>query len=464
MDQKRTLILALIGCALLWLAACSPVSSSSSSATAATPTPLPTPIIPEKPTYTVQMGTVVQTLSFTGRASPVQEQELYFEADGVVDQVFVERGDWVQAGDLLAQLDISNLERQLAQQQLSLQATELKLQDAEDTLVKDKAQAQVALEDAQRKLNQARTVDTQITILQANNTLDSAITARDKAQDAYDTAWDVARDWELGDPQRADRLVSERETATANLLSAENNLVLAQLQYRQTMLSVENELETRQREVDAAQLAIEELDEGIDPQLTIDLENARLDIEEIELEIAASQLLAPFSGEITSLGIEPGNKATAYAAVLVLADSTNLEITADLGSEELSEMSINQESLITLRNRPEETLNGYVRLLPYPYGGGTGEATSDDTAAHVALTGDVTLQMGELATVVIVLQEKENVLWLPPAAIRTYQGRDFVVIQLEDGQKRADVLLGIETDERVEIMAGVEAGQTIIGE
>ena len=55
----------------------------------------------------------------------------------------------------------------------------------------------------------------------------------------------------------------------------------------------------------------------------------------------------------------------------------------------------------------------------------------------------------------IVLEEKENVLWLPPAAIRTYQGRDFVVVQHADGsQQRVDVLVGIATDERVEIRPG----------
>ena len=69
-----------------------------------------------------------------------------------------------------------------------------------------------------------------------------------------------------------------------------------------------------------------------------------------------------------------------------------------------------------------------------------------------------------LAMVVIVLEEKESVLWLPPAAIRTFQGRDFVVVQLEEGQKRVDVLLGIITDERVEIVQGLEEGQIIVGE
>jgi hypothetical protein len=112
-----------------------------------------------------------------------------------------------------------------------------------------------------------------------------------------------------------------------------------------------------------------------------------------------------------------------------------------------------------------------VRQLPYPYGGTTVDTGDDDTAVHIAIEGEaapsagVDMALGELATVSIVLQEKDDVLWLPPAAIRTYQGRDFVVLQLADGsQKRVDVLLGIATDERVEITAGLEEGQTVVGE
>jgi len=36
--------------------------------------------------------------------------------------------------------------------------------------------------------------------------------------------------------------------------------------------------------------------------------------------------------------------------------------------------------------------------------------------------------------------------------------------QLDEGQQRVDVLLGIETDERVEIVQGLEEGQVVVGE
>ena len=156
----------------------------------------------------------------------------------------------------------------------------------------------------------------------------------------------------------------------------------------------------------------------------------------------------------------------AYRTALVLADPSELEITAELGSDALSEMSVGQLAALTLRSRPEEDFSGAVRQLPYPYGGGTGETDETDTAVRISLDDpDVELEMGELATVIITLEEKDGVLWLPPVALRSFQGRTFVVVQEEDGsQRRVDVRVGIESDERVEILEGLEEGQIIIGE
>jgi hypothetical protein len=164
------------------------------------------------------------------------------------------------------------------------------------------------------------------------------------------------------------------------------------------------------------------------------------------------------------LGVREGGLATAFKSVLVLGDPGALEITADLGANELSQMSVDQAATIRLLNRPEQDWSGHVRQLPYPYGGGAGGRTEDDTATRVALDDpNVTLEIGELATIIIFLEQKEDVLWLPPAAIRSFQGRDFVVIQEGDTQRRADVRLGLESDERIEIVDGVEEGQIIVG-
>src|SRR5512143_94343 len=126
---------------LLLLTAC----SSGASDAEPTPTPLPTPVVAEKPTYIVQRGSVTKSLEFTGRVDPVKQQDLFFRTDGFVRSVKVERNDQIKAGDLLADLEIGDLENQLAEAQL-------KLKEAERTSDTALADAEVEWEKARLQL------------------------------------------------------------------------------------------------------------------------------------------------------------------------------------------------------------------------------------------------------------------------------------------------------------------------
>jgi hypothetical protein len=113
--------------------------------------------------------------------------------------------------------------------------------------------------------------------------------------------------------------------------------------------------------------------------------------------------------------------------VAVVSDPA-LGTTADLEASDVAELSAEMPAIIRLRNRPEQDLIGFVRQLPFI--GGSDATNDDDKAVHVGLQDkNIALELGELATVIITLKQKDNALWLPPAAIRTFQGRDFVVIR-----------------------------------
>jgi multidrug efflux pump subunit AcrA (membrane-fusion protein) len=115
---------------------------------------------------------------------------------------------------------------------------------------------------------------------------------------------------------------------------------------------------------------------------------------------------------------------------------------------------------------PGQDLPGTVLSLPYPYGSGgsAGSLEEEDRITHleVDLRG-VTLEPGDLVRVTVVLERKDDVLWLPPAAIRTFEGRKFVVVQEGAGQRRVDITLGIESEDRIEIVDGLEEDQVVIG-
>jgi len=493
------------------LAGCARIGSAGESVSDATPTPLPTPVVPENPTYTVETGTVVETLEFTGRASPLQEQELYFETNGNVSEVYVARGDPVKAGDLLAELDIDELERQLAQTRLNLETAQLRLDQAQIEAVEAITTTRTKLEQAQASLREVKITSTndlagaRAAVASAETSLanarlnlaivrESDMVVKNVRDREYEANWwdvnygEYLKKFEAGqiDKTRLDleynnmltakeRLAAARAQAELALSEAEAKVTQAEESLRAAKARV-SELQAQQTAANAqtsleqAQQDYEKAVADADPNsynlrlLRLDLEQIGLEIQDLSEQIASAQLVAPFDGQILSLSIEEGDTVAAYGVVGQLADPTKLEVTAELGSEELSQMAENQEAVITLRNRPGETFYGTVRQLPYPYGSTTVD-TGDDTAVHVTIDASVDLSLGELATVRIILQEKEEVLWLPPAAIRTYQGRNFVVVKNPDGtQQRVDVLLGIATDERVEITAGLEAGQVIVGE
>ncbi|NJN83247.1 MAG: hypothetical protein HC802_13820 [Caldilineaceae bacterium] len=79
-------------------------------------------------------------------------------------------------------------------------------------------------------------------------------------------------------------------------------------------------------------------------------------------------------------------------------------------------------------------------------------------------TADKGFELGDLVRVTVELERKDDVLWLPPQALRVFDGRRFAVLQDGDTQRRIDVNVGIETPDRVEVEEGLEEGQTVIGQ
>lgn len=341
---RRFLPLLLLGL----LAACSSVNQQ----LAPTPTPIPRPPQPERATYEVQRGDIVTEIQFTGRIRPVVEEELFFETDGRVREVYVARGDDVTEGQLLADLEvIVDLERQQRQDALNNRRAEIRVEIA-----------QLQLE---------------------------------AAQDADES------------PERIAILEKEVE--------------LAQIALEEVLLSVENR----------------------------------------DLELAKAQIFAPFDGQILSVALNEGATIGAFQGVMTMADVSNLEITATLQSTQIAELSTDMTINATPLNRPGEVLAGTIRYLPFEDG-----VTEGDNFVRIALDQSPQasgLELGDRVQVTIPLQSKLDVLYLPPQAIRQFEGRRFVVVREGDVEQRVDVRVGLQTEDRVEIEEGLAEGQIVVG-
>ncbi|NOZ27344.1 MAG: HlyD family efflux transporter periplasmic adaptor subunit [Chloroflexi bacterium] len=423
-----------------------------------TPTPIPTPIVPTKPTYRVQRGEVVKKLTFTGRIAPVLEKELYFRTSGRVRHVFVQRNDFVKAGQVLADLEIDDLERELTSAQLELERAQVRLQEAERELQNQIRRAQVNLEIAKLSLEAAKAQDPTPRKAQAEADLEKAQITLQRAQEEYNAiAW------------RNDRAATQQAAA---LQQATLNYQKAKATYDlvlQDIAAYKYQVAIKERQVELAQIALDELNTGVDPLLKNDVERAQLKVQKLEAAIADAQIIAPFDGQVLSISLTEGRPVDAFKPVVVVADPSELEISADLTSTQLQDLAEGMPATIVLVSRPGEELEGYIRRLPYPYGGGgrTEGLDEEDKSTRVALktsAAEAGFELGDLARVTVVLERKEDVLWLPPQAVRTFEGRRFVVVKEGDAQRRVDVKVGIQGEDRWEIEEGLTEGQVVIGQ
>lgn len=422
-----------------------------------TPTPMATPVVAAKPSYTVQRGTVVETLEFQGRVTPMTQQQLFFRMDGYIKSVLVSRGDLVKAGDVLAELEMGDLNSQLAQADLAVKIAEARLskalQDNEDALV----EAQIDLDKIKLQLAQARTLQDTAPVTNAEIGLTRAQGAVTDAEREYREA--LERSWETDEG---------RNFYAAQLDQAKQNLVIAQAQYDDALSGQSAggySVLILAKEVTLAEARLEILKRGVDPLLSLEVEAARLNQQAIQETIDAARLTAPFDGEVLSLGIFPGDQAVAFRSVIAVGDPRALEVTANLGAQELGQLIAGQEATIRVANQPSQELPGRIRQLPLFSDGVTNtDTTTEDLMAHIEVSSPTTiLKLGDLADVTVVLEQREEVLWLPPTAIRTFQDRDFVVVQDGDIQRRIDVRLGLKSVDRVEILEGLEEGQVAVG-
>jgi multidrug efflux pump subunit AcrA (membrane-fusion protein) len=417
-----------------------------------TPTPIPTPIVAAKPIYKVARGEVVKSLLLSGRVSPVKESELFFKVSGRVRNVMVKKGDAVKTGQVLADLEIDDLERDLIGAKLELERAQGRLKAAEDDLAANVKRAQANLVIAQENLAITQTQDPAPRKTQAETALKRAEIALQKAQADYNA---IAWRGDVGATPQAAAL----QRATLDYADAQAAYELA----LQAIATHSHQVTIAQRQVELAQITLDGLGAGVDPLLVNDVKRAELNVTKLEAAIASAQIIAPFDGLVSSISLTEGRPVDAYRAMVTVSDPATQEVRCDPTGVALNELAENMTATVFLVSRPGVEIP--AKVIRVPVTNWQAKETEVERTIGVKLEESATkFEVGDLVRVQIVLERKADVLWLPPAAIRTFEGRRFVVVQENAGQRRVDLKVGIEGEDRVEIEAGLTEGQTVIGQ
>jgi RND family efflux transporter MFP subunit len=448
--------------------------SCSGTGSQATPTLVPTPIAVEKPTYTVQRGNVTRTAQLNGRVTAQKQQDMFFRTDGVVKEVLVQTGDSVKSGDILAQLDnseqfladVATAELAYAQAKSKLEQTEL---DAPIKL----AEAKELLENATYGLADAKfavsiigqpheTDDLKLEKLRTDYAI--ALQNLNTAQKDYDAIANYPKtDW-------------QRSTALNSLIEMKQKCHIAEINLNWAEGKADNaEIEKIKNHLDLAQgnydQAVAEVERWQVDSPTGDVALDKLGLADAESKLAvakeaqaAVQLLAPFAGKVLSLGIAPGSSVKAFQIVMTFADPSELEIRAVPSADDINLLGIGQKAVVSLSAQQGKEFSAAITNLPLTVSSTTDAGTADSTVHFGLDDPKISLTIGDAANILVTIGTRENVLWLPPAAIRSFQDQDFVYVENKGVQRRVNVTLGLKSAERVEILSGLEEGQIVVGQ
>nr|WP_167670112.1 efflux RND transporter periplasmic adaptor subunit [Paenibacillus tianmuensis] len=262
-----------------------------------------------------------------------------------------------------------------------------------------------------------------------------------------------------------DKVESGQLIADLDVTEQENKLRQKRLQTRQDELGMIEKL----RKADEASPEQLERDK-------IEFELKKEEVTTLEKTIAGAKLTAPYAGTIISVYMKKGDTARAYDAVATIADLSQLTVAATISADSLTKVAIGMEVVADINGVGK--VKGKVSKLPNPKaennnngnGGGQGggqQKKADSIDNYLLIQLDQFpegLSHGTPLSVKIITQRKENAVTIPPAALRSYAGRNYVQVVDDKGNKReVDVEIGLQTSTAVEIVKGLTAGQKVVG-
>ena len=475
----------------------------------------PAPVAPLQ-TAKVQRGTIQASVIASGTVVATRQAKLAFGSSGKVKTLNVAVGDAVTAGQTLAELDTSALELKVEQAKSALRVAQTKLQQLKagtkdiDVIaarasyqsalakynellagpstaeIKSAEQAVLSaeanLQKAQKELDTLKNGLSEDELIAARASLEKAQAALQKAQGDYDKiAWmpnAAARseavalqaatvdyqaalasyNMKVAPPKAEDVAAAEKAVAGAQaaLVSAQEKLnelkagpKAAEIEAaRSSVASAEAALASKTEGPTAEELMLQE------EQVT----QAQLSLRQAEMDLANSKIVAPFNGVIAAVVPSVGEQASGNAITIV--DPKALRIDATVDESDIGKVAVGQAVQITFDSLPTVRFSGKVSAVAP-----SATVTQGVVSYLVSVQfdpGNRTVPAGMTANVSIVIEQRENTLYLPNRAVRTVNRVRGVEVQTPTGSEFRPVTVGLSNDQNTEILSGVQEGDTVV--
>jgi RND family efflux transporter MFP subunit len=357
--------------------------------------------------------------------------EIRTRVSGYVKQLKADIGDHVHAGDVLAVIDVPDLEKR----RQTLQATIRRRQAEEKRASAGVDLATAMVQSARAKLEQAKSemsrVDASVAAAEAEFSRTNDLVERQSLQQRVLDEVRKKRDSEL----------ASKDSVSSAIISAEADVVVAQAQ----RASAEADSDAARSETEIARSQLEELDVLID----------------------YATLRAPFTGVVASRSVDPGDlvreesQGSKGPSLFVLSQIDKVRIHTPVPEAEAALVNPGDEILLSLPSFPgeKEILATVTRAS-----GSLDPSTRTMLVEAEMENAERKLLPGMFGQASITLGTKVAANILPARAIRFDEsGQAYVyVIGADDTVSVVNVTTGLDDGRMIEVTSGVESGQRVV--
>lgn len=335
----------------------------------------PQEIQPDYLTAIAEIGDIENNVMASGKVKALNTVDVGAQVSGEVKRLFVEVGDEVQQGDLIAQIDQVTQKNNLSNQQASLDQSEAALQSARAETLSREAGLKSAYADLASRQSELKQAQSDFSRLQSLVAIDAI------SQQEYDT--------------QATRVETAR-AAVANARAA----------------------------IETAQAAIVTTEANINSQQAA-LRKSQTNVDTAQEDLSYTTIRAPITGTVVSITTEQGTTVNANQTaptIVTLADLSTVRINAQISEADVINVQAGMPVYFNIIGNPDKKYDAILKAIePAP------ERISDTSSTDAAIyyVGYIEVPNTErrfridmTAQVYIVVNQAKNALLIPSAALQ----------------------------------------------
>lgn len=161
--------------------------------------------------------------------------------------------------------------------------------------------------------------------------------------------------------------------------------------------------------------------------------------------------------------LKVGSKVSADSPVFQIVDLQSMRVRAEVEETDIPKVQVGQKARVYLDAYPDLELTGEVIRVGIRAETSSGGTTVFPVIVRLDRT-EVPLRLGYNASVDIEVLSREGIIFLPVTAVFSEEGRDYVFVVEEGKARRREVEIGERSEEWAEVLSGLEEGERVVTE